>query len=169
MVISGQAETPKPASRESATFAAGCFWGVQARFDKIKGVLDSSVGYTGGTVKNPTYEQVCTHTTGHAEAVLIHFDPAVVTYQELVDAFFAMHDPTQLNRQGPDIGSSYRSAIFYHSPEQKAIAEATKQKFNTEGKYAGRVVTEITPAVEFYPAEEYHQKYVQKMGGPVCH
>jgi peptide-methionine (S)-S-oxide reductase len=169
MVVSGQAETPKTESRETATFAAGCFWGVQLKFDNIKGVLDSSVGYTGGTVKNPTYEQVCTHTTGHAEAVQLHFDPTVVTYQQLVDAFFAMHDPTQLNRQGPDIGSSYRSAIFYHSPEQKAIAEAAKQKLNAEGKYKGRVVTEIVPAGEFYAGEDYHQKFLEKRGGPACH
>ena len=169
MVVSSQAEPPPPQPRESATFAAGCFWGVQAKFDKIKGVLSSSVGYTGGTVKNPTYEQVCTHTTGHAEVVQVEFDPTVVTYAQLVDTFFGLHDPTQLNRQGPDVGTNYRSAIFYHSPAQKAIAEVAKQKLNAEGKYAGRVVTEIVPAVEFYPAEDYHQKYLQKIGSPVCH
>ncbi len=168
MVVSSHAETQKQENKERATFAAGCFWGVQAKFDAIKGVLNTTVGYTGGTVKNPTYEQVCTHTTGHAEAVLVEFDPSVVTYAQLVDAFFTMHDPTQLNRQGPDIGDSYRSAIFYHSPEQKAVAEAAKQKLNAEGKTAGRVVTEIVPAVEFYPAEAYHQKYLQKTGR-VCH
>jgi len=165
----GEAGTPEPPRREKATFAAGCFWGVQAGFDKIPGVLSSSAGYTGGTVPRPTYEQVCTDTTGHAEAVLLEFDPAVVSYAQLVEAFFAMHNPTQLNRQGPDVGSNYRSAIFYHTPEQKAVAEAAKAKVNAEGKYAGRVVTAILPATEFYPAEDYHQKYLEKIGAPGCH
>jgi len=160
------AESPR---REQATFAAGCFWGVQAKFDKTKGVLKTTVGYTGGTTKSPSYEQVLTHKTGHAEAIEIEFDPSVVTYAQLVDLFFTIHDPTQLNRQGPDIGTNYRSAIFYHSPEQKAVAEATKEKLNAKGQYDGKIVTEIAPAGPFYPAEEYHQKYIEKTGAPVCY
>jgi peptide-methionine (S)-S-oxide reductase len=166
-VIQTHGEAPKT---EVATFAGGCFWGIQDQFDKMKGVLATSAGYTGGTLKNPTYEDVCTHTTGHAEAVRVEFDPSVVTYGQLLDAFWAMHDPTQKNRQGPDIGDNYRSAIFTHSPEQQKEAEASRDRLN-EGKYRGRIVTEIVPAPEFYPAEEYHQHYFQKRGilYPRCH
>ena len=153
---------------EKATFAAGCFWGVQAKFDEIKGVVKSTVGYTGGTLKNPTYEQVCSHATGHAEAVELEFDPAVVSYDQLLQAFWSIHDPTQVNRQGPDVGSNYRSAIFYHSPEQKAEAAASKLKMNTEGGFKGTIATEIVPASEFYPAEDYHQHYAKKHG-MMCH
>ena len=155
---------------EAATFAAGCFWGVQDKFDKIRGVVNTVAGYTGGKLKNPTYEDVCTHTTGHAEAVRVEFDPGVVSYGQLLDAFWKMHDPTQKNRQGPDIGDSYRSAIFFHSPEQKSAAEASLSKVNAD-LFKGAVVTEVTPAGEFYPAEEYHQHYFKKRGilYPVCH
>jgi methionine-S-sulfoxide reductase len=149
---------------EMATFAGGCFWGIQAKFDHIKGVIHTTVGYTGGNVASPTYEQVCTHKTGHAEAVQVEFDPEVVSYRQLVDDFWKLHDPRQRNRQGPDVGSNYRSAIFYHSPEQKAVAEASKNDANTTGGFAGTIVTEIVPAKEFYPAEEYHQHYFRKQG-----
>lgn len=168
LAVAGETPAPSPSHRETAIFAAGCFWGVQMKFDHIKGVLATTVGYTGGKVDNPTYEQVCSHTTGHAEAVKVEFDPAVVSYARLVETFFALHDPTQFNRQGPDVGNNYRSAIFYASPEQKAVAEAAKRKLNAEGKYAGRVVTEIVPAAKFYPAEAYHQKYLEKNGGAYC-
>ena len=155
---------------EVATFAAGCFWGVQDKFDKTPGVLKTSAGYTGGRLKNPTYEDVCTHTTGHAEAVRVEFDPVVVQYRQLLDVFWKMHNPTEKNRQGPDIGDSYRSAIFYHSPEQKAEAEASLKEVNAT-RFAGKVVTEVVPAAEFYDAEEYHQHYFKKKGilYPVCH
>ncbi len=151
---------------ETATFAAGCFWGVQDRFDHVKGVFKTTAGYTGGHFKNPTYQDVCSHTTGHAEAVQVEFDPEAVTYRQLVDLFWKMHDPTQSDGQGPDIGSNYRSAIFYHSPEQKAIAEETKEKLQTASK--ALITTEIAPAKEFYPAEEYHQHYARKHGGGAC-
>jgi len=147
----------KLVSLEKATFAAGCFWGVQAEFDATKGVLKTTAGYTGGHVKNPTYEQVCAHNTGHAEAVEVEFDPAVVSYQQLLDLFWTIHDPRQKNRQGPDVGDNYRSAIFTHSPEQKAAAEASRDQQNAQGK--GPIATEIVSAGEFYPAEAYHQHY----------
>ncbi len=146
-----------------ATFAAGCFWGVEEAFRKIPGVIDVRVGYTGGTVKNPSYEQVCTGTTGHAESAKVTFDPDKVSYDDLLNAFWNMHDPTQKDRQGPDVGHQYRSAIFYHSPEQKKAAEASK------AKQKGSVVTEITEAGPFYEAEEYHQRYAEKHGGAACH
>ena len=149
---------------EKATFAAGCFWGVQEKLDHIKGVTKTTVGYTGGTLKNPTYEQVCSHATGHAEAVEVEFDPAVVRYDQLLNAFWGLHDPTQVNRQGPDIGDNYRSAIFYHSPEQKAAAEASKQALNAQLGKKDVVATEIVPATEFYPAEDYHQHYARRHG-----
>ncbi len=163
----GTAPGAKPetlAKVETATFAGGCFWGIQDKFEKVKGVVKTTVGYTGGTLKNPTYEEVCRHDTGHAEAVEVQFDPSVVTYQQLVEAFWKLHNPSEKNRQGPDVGENYRSAIFYHTPEQKAIAEASKQKMNTEGGYADSIVTEIVPASDFYPAEEYHQHYFKKNG-----
>ncbi len=146
---------------DTATFAAGCFWGVEAAFHKIKGVKSVTSGYTGGRVKNPTYEEVCTNGTGHAEAVEIMYDSSVVNYDELLNAFWKMHDPTQLNRQGPDVGDQYRSAIFYHNEDQKRTAEASKASI-------GEAVTEIAPASDFYHAEDYHQRYIEKNGG-VCH
>ncbi len=143
-----------------ATFGAGCFWGVEASFQKIKGALSTTVGYMGGKTKNPTYEQVCTDKTGHAEVVQITYDPSVVSYEKLLDVFWDIHDPTQKNRQGPDVGTQYRSVIFYHSEEQKKIAEDLKQK--QTNRYKKEIVTEIIPAKEFYPAEDYHQKYLEK-------
>ncbi len=148
---------------EKATFAAGCFWGVQAAFDATKGVLKTYAGYTGGHVKDPTYEQVCSHATGHAEAVEVEFDPTVITYKQLLELFWSIHDPRQVNRQGPDIGDNYRSAIFTHTPEQKAAAEASKAEQNAKGK--GPIATEIVAATEFYPAEAYHQHYKSKTCG----
>jgi peptide-methionine (S)-S-oxide reductase len=151
-----------------ATFAAGCFWGVEAEFRKIPGVIEASVGYTGGTTKNPTYKEVCSGTTGHAEAVQIDYDPARVTYEQLLDAFWAMHDPTTLNRQGPDVGTQYRSAIFFHDAEQEAAALASKKKLESSGTHRHPVVTEITPATDFHRAEEYHQRYFEKQGRSGC-
>jgi len=147
---------------EKATFAAGCFWGVEASFRKIKGVKGVTVGYTGGKTSKPTYEEVCTDRTGHAESVLVEYDPDTVTYDKLLDAFWDMHDPTTKNRQGPDFGSQYRSAIFYHSEDQKEKALASRESLQRSGKYSKPVVTEIVPASEFYPAEEYHQRYYEK-------
>jgi peptide-methionine (S)-S-oxide reductase len=152
-----------------ATFAAGCFWGVEAAFRQVKGVKSTTVGYTGGHTKNPTYEQVCTDRTGHAEAVEVDFDPAEVSYDDLLAVFWANHDPTQLNRQGPDHGSQYRSAIFYHAPEQQTAAEASKQKLAAAGKFARPIVTQIVPATDFYRAEDYHQQYLEKRGQASCH
>ena len=145
-----------------ATFAAGCFWGVEASFSKIAGVLDIVVGYTGGTFPNPSYQMVCTGNTGHAEAVQVTFDPQKITYTDLVKAFFDLHDPTTRNRQGPDVGSQYRSVIFYHDPEQQKIAEQVKSELDASGKYRYSIVTQIVPAGEFYRAEEYHQQYYAK-------
>jgi peptide-methionine (S)-S-oxide reductase len=153
----------------TATFAAGCFWGVQAAFDQVNGVVSTTVGYTGGHTDNPTYKQVCTDKTGHAEAVQVVFDPSVVTFDQLLDRFWNMHDPTTRNRQGPDKGSQYRSAVFYHSPEQQAAAFASKQKLDQSGRLKRPVVTEIVPASTFWPAEDYHQKYFKKHGGGTCH
>ena len=149
---------------ERATFAAGCFWGVEEAFRQIRGVLSTRVGYTGGTLANPTYRDVCSDRTGHAEAVEIEFDPGQVSYGELLDVFWRIHDPTTPNRQGPDVGSQYRSAIFFHSPEQEAAARASRERL----PHAQRVVTEIVPAKEFYPAEEYHQRYLEKRGAAAC-
>jgi peptide-methionine (S)-S-oxide reductase len=154
---------------ERATFAAGCFWGIEAAFRQIKGVVETAVGYTGGTVPEPDYKKVCSGRTGHAEAVGIIFDPAVVSYEKLLDTFWTIHDPTQVNRQGPDIGTSYRSAIFYHSPEQKELAEASKTRLANSKKYQGKTIaTEIVPAPEFWKAEEYHQQYYEKCGRGYC-
>jgi peptide-methionine (S)-S-oxide reductase len=151
-----------------ATFAAGCFWGVEAAFYELDGVTSTMVGYTGGKTVNPTYQEVCTDRTGHAEAVLIEFDPEKITYQKLLDVFWSIHDPTQLNRQGPDVGSQYRSAIFFHSPEQESAARSSKESMQASGKFRSDVVTEIVPAVEFYPAEKYHQKYFLKHKHIAC-
>jgi peptide-methionine (S)-S-oxide reductase len=153
---------------EKATFAAGCFWGVENAFRHVQGVVSTQVGYTGGKTENPTYRDVCTHTTGHAEAVEVTFDPSVMSYEKLLDVFWSIHDPTQLYRQGPDVGSQYRSAIFYHSPEQEAAAIASKEKLEESGKYKRPVVTEIAPAGPFYRAEEYHQQYYEKAGMGGC-
>jgi peptide-methionine (S)-S-oxide reductase len=151
---------------EKATFAAGCFWGVEADFRRLPGVLATRVGYTGGHTKNPTYEAVCSHTTGHAEAVEVTFDPEQVTYEQLLDVFWGAHDPTQLNRQGYDVGDQYRSAIFFHSPEQEEAALRTKAE--VQARTSDTVVTLIEPAPEFYEAEDYHQQYLEKRGRAVC-
>jgi len=152
---------------QKALFAAGCFWGVQYYFDQIPGVIKTTVGYTGGHTPEHTYEEVCTHTTGHAEAVLLEFDPQQVSYQTLLKQFFHMHDPTQLNRQGPDIGDEYRSTIFYFDDNQKQIAIQAKQIAQASSKKP--IVTEITPADPFYEAESYHQKFAEKTGHGMCH
>jgi peptide-methionine (S)-S-oxide reductase len=154
---------------EKATFAAGCFWGVEAAFRATKGVKSTAVGYTGGQTKDPTYEQVCTDRTGHAEAVEVTFDPAEISYDQLLDVFWANHDPTQLDRQGPDYGSQYRTAIFYHTSEQQAAATASKERLAASGKYNRPIVTQIVPAADFYRAEEYHQQYLEKRGLASCH
>jgi len=154
---------------EIATFGAGCFWGVEESFRQIPGVLDTSVGYLGGLTQNPTYQDVCTDETGHAEVVQITYDPAKVSYDQLLDAFWEAHDPTTMNRQGPDIGTQYRSAIFFHSAEQERLARASKEKMESSGKFRRPIVTEITPASTFYRAEEYHQKYLAKRGLSHCH
>ncbi|WP_292485175.1 peptide-methionine (S)-S-oxide reductase MsrA [Methanohalobium sp.] len=153
---------------EKSTFAAGCFWGVEAAFRQIEGVLSTRVGYTGGTWENPSYKDVCTGKTGHAEAVEVTFDPSIVSYEELLDVFWKIHDPTTLNRQGPDIGTQYRSAIFYHNEEQKKKAIESRDKLKQSGKYKKDIVTEIVPASEFYEAEEYHQRYFEKHGYSAC-
>jgi peptide-methionine (S)-S-oxide reductase len=152
-----------------ATFAAGCFWGVEDAFRGVKGVTSTTVGYTGGHTKNPTYKDVCGHATGHAEAVEVEFDPQQVSYQKLLDLFWEIHDPTQLNRQGPDVGSQYRSAIFFHDAEQEAAARASKAALEKSGKFKSAIVTEIAPAPEFYRAEDYHQQYFEKRGVKSCH
>lgn len=152
---------------DQAIFAAGCFWGVQFYFDQVPGVMKTIVGYTGGHVENPTYEQVCAHNTGHAEAVLIEFNPAEVSYETLCKQFFHMHDPTQLNRQGPDVGDNYRSAIFYFDQEQRHVAEAAKDE--AQMNFKEPIVTQIVPAEHFYKAEDYHQKYAERTGRGQCH
>ena len=153
---------------EKATFAAGCFWGVEAVFRQMEGVTATRVGYTGGDFKNPTYKDVCSGTTGHAEAVEVEYDPLKVTYEELLEVFWENHDPTTLNRQGPDVGTQYRSAVFFLTPEQEAAAKASKEKLQRNGKYKRPIVTEINPASEFYPAEDYHQQYLEKRGLAHC-
>jgi peptide-methionine (S)-S-oxide reductase len=158
----------QPDKNEKATFAAGCFWGVEAAFAHVEGVVSSVVGYTGGHTENPTYQEVCTDKTGHAEAVQIAFDPSRISYDQLLKVFWGIHDPTTLNRQGPDVGSQYRSAIFYHTPQQKATAELSKQKLQRSGRFTKPIVTEITPASKFYRAEEYHQRYLEKRGETSC-
>ena len=155
-----------PLGTERATFAAGCFWGIEAAFREIEGVAQTAVGYTGGSTPEPTYEQVCTHTTGHAEAVEVYFDPAQVSYEELLEHFWKIHNPTTRNRQGFDIGSQYRSAIFFHSPAQDAAANASRDREQAERRK--QIVTEIVPATAFYRAEEYHQRYFEKSGRAAC-
>ena len=153
---------------EYATFAAGCFWGVEAAFRRVPGVVDAPVGYSGGTLENPTYEDVCSGRTGHAEVVRVEFDPARVSYDDLLDVFWECHDPTTLNRQGPDVGTQYRSAIFFHSPEQERVARASRDRLARSASLHRPIVTEITPAGPFYRAEEYHQRYFEKHGGGHC-
>jgi peptide-methionine (S)-S-oxide reductase len=154
---------------EKATFAAGCFWGVEAAFRRVPGVTTTAVGYTGGTLKSPTYEDVCTDHTGHAEAVQVEFDSAKVSYEQLLKVFWDNHDPTTRNRQGPDVGTQYRSAIFFHTPQQEAAAKASKEQLERSGKHKRPIVTEIAPASDFWCAEEYHQQYLQKRGLASCH
>jgi len=154
---------------EKATFGAGCFWGVEENFRNLDGVTATAVGYAGGAKENPSYEDVCTDETGHAEVVEVEFDPAQINYEKLLEVFWANHNPTQLNRQGPDVGTQYRSAIFYHSPAQKSAAEASKQKLIASGRFGNReIVTQIEPAPKFWRAEEYHQRYLQKRGQAHC-
>ena len=152
-----------------ATFAAGCFWGVEATFRQIPGVSATRVGYTGGDYKNPTYKDVCSDRTGHAEAVEVEYDPAKVSYEDLLNVFWENHDPTQLNRQGPDFGTQYRSVIFYHSPEQEHAARTSKQELEKSGQFSRPIVTQIVPAVTFYEAEDHHQQYLEKRGLASCH
>ena len=147
---------------EKTTFGAGCFWGVQKEFNKIKGIVNTTVGYMGGNLKNPTYEDVCTNKTGHVEVVHIEFDPKIVSYENLLDVFWNIHDPTQLNRQGPDTGTQYKSVIFYHNEKQKILAEKSKDKLHKSNKFKKPIVTEIKPLDIFYKAEEYHQNYLEK-------
>jgi peptide-methionine (S)-S-oxide reductase len=154
---------------ETATFGAGCFWGIEAEFRRIPGVVDAAVGYSGGDTVSPTYKDVCTDETGHAEVVQVTFDPSKVSYEQLLDAFWQMHDPTQVNRQGPDFGSQYRTAIFFHSGEQKSAAEKSKAALQASGKFRKPIATEITPAGPFYRAEDYHQRYLEKRGAASCH
>ena len=171
LVFTPQEHPPQAASanvKQRAAFAAGCFWGVEATFRRIKGVTGTAVGYMGGTLKNPTYKDVCTDRTGHAETVQVEYDPAVLSYEELLKVFWENHDPTTFNRQGPDVGTQYRSAVFYYSPEQQAAALAYKEKLQKNGKYKRPIVTEIVPAPEFYRAEEYHQRYLEKRGLESC-
>jgi peptide-methionine (S)-S-oxide reductase len=155
--------------QEIATFGAGCFWGIEAAFRRVPGVLDAVVGYSGGHTQNPNYREVCTDTTGHAEVVQVTFDPEKVSYDQLLDVFWTIHDPTQVNRQGPDSGAQYRTAIFFHSPEQEAKAKKSKQNLEASGKLRRPVATEITPAGPFWRAEEYHQRYLEKRGAASCH
>lgn len=152
-----------------ATFAGGCFWGVEYNFRRVPGVLDTQVGFMGGNVDNPSYKQVCYADTHHAEAVHLWYDPNKISYEKLVRIFFILHDPTTLNRQGPDVGDQYRSAIFFHSPEQKAIAEKVKAQVNASGKFKRPIVTEITEAKAFWKAEDYHQRYIDKNPSRTCH
>lgn len=154
---------------EIATFGAGCFWGIEAAFRRVPGVIDAAVGYSGGHQPNPTYKDVCTDETGHAEVVQVTFDPAQVSYEKLLDTFWTIHDPTQVNRQGPDFGSQYRTAIFFHTPEQEQIAKKSRDAKDAGGKFKRPIATEITPAGTFYRAEEYHQKYLEKRGAQSCH
>jgi peptide-methionine (S)-S-oxide reductase len=172
------AESVSPASKpmttppklEKATFGAGCFWGVEYQYRKIPGVLEAYCGYSGGKTERPTYREVCQHDTGHAEVIEVTFDPAKVSYRQLVEYFFRMHNPTQVDRQGPDVGDQYRSVIFFHSPEQKKVAEEVKAALTAAKKYDEPIATKVEPAQPFWKAEEYHQRYYEKKGGrPYCH
>jgi peptide-methionine (S)-S-oxide reductase len=154
---------------QTATFGAGCFWGVAAEFRQLKGVKSTAVGYMGGTLDNPTYKDVCSDTTGHAEVVEVTYDPAEISYEKLLEVFWGNHDPTTRYRQGPDIGSQYRSVIFFHSPEQEAAARKSKAEMDASGRFGRPIVTEIVPAATFWRAEEYHQQYLEKRGKSSCH
>lgn len=154
---------------EKATFGAGCFWGVEETFRQVPGVVDVAVGYEGGTLDNPSYRDVCTDRTGHAEVVEVDYDPGRVSYDELLNVFWDNHNPTTLNRQGPDVGTQYRSVVFYHTPEQQATASASKERLEREGRFKRPIVTQIVPASTFYRAEEYHQGYLAKHGLSHCH
>ncbi len=155
--------------QETATFGAGCFWGVEVAFRNVPGVTGAEVGYLGGTLETPTYEQVCTGRTGHAEVVQVEFDPERVSYEQLLDVFWELHDPTTLNRQGPDVGTQYRSAIFTHSDEQNTAATSSRDRLAASNRFSKPIVTQIEPATEFYRAEEYHQRYLEKRGLASCH
>ncbi len=152
-----------------ATFGAGCFWGVEAKFQQVPGVLETAVGYEGGTTENPGYRDVCTDLTGHAEVVQLEYDPQRVTYEQLLELFFALHDPTQLNRQGPDHGTQYRSVIFFHSPRQEAAAHTMIEQLTAAKRFPRPIVTQVVPAQTFWRAEDYHQKYLEKRGALSCH
>jgi peptide-methionine (S)-S-oxide reductase len=165
----GHAKMEKTTTVEKATFAAGCFWGVEAAFRQIQGVVSTQVGYTGGRTVNPSYEDVCTDRTGHAEAVEVTYDPARVRYEDLLDVFWKNHNPTTPNRQGPDVGEQYRSAIFFHSPAQEAAAKTSKARLESEHRFRRPIVTQIVAAGPFYRAEDYHQQYLEKRGLSVCH
>ena len=154
---------------EKATFGAGCFWGVEATFRRVKGVIDAAVGYAGGALENPTYRDVCTTQTGHAEVVEVTYDPDEVSYGELLEVFWNNHNPTTLNRQGPDVGSQYRSAIFFHTLEQETVAQASLERLDSSDRFRTPIVTEVAPASTFYRAEEYHQQYLEKRGLAHCH
>lgn len=157
-------------STEKATFGAGCFWGVEAAFARIPGVLSTAVGFEGGTLDQPSYRDVCTDQTGHAEVVELDFDPEKITYNELLDAFFDLHDPTTMNRQGPDWGTQYRSVVFFHSPEQEQAARGKIEQLTADGRYKPkRIVTQVVPAQTFWRAEDYHQRYLEKRGQTSCH
>jgi peptide-methionine (S)-S-oxide reductase len=153
---------------QKATFGAGCFWGVESQFRCVNGVLETTVGYMGGTFENPTYEDVCTDRTGHAEVVEVVYDPSIVSYDDLLNVFWRIHDPTVLNRQGLDVGTQYRSVIFYHTPEQEKTARLSKEQLQNSGTYKRAIVTEIVPATHFWRAEEYHQRYFEKHGLGTC-
>jgi peptide-methionine (S)-S-oxide reductase len=155
--------------QEIATFGAGCFWGVEAAFRRTAGVTDTAVGYSGGHLDKPTYKDVCSDETGHAEVVQVTFDPEKISFAQLLEAFWKLHDPTQVNRQGPDFGKQYRTAIFFHSPEQEEIARKSKQALEASGKFPCPIATEISPAKTFWRAEEYHQRYLEKRGAESCH
>lgn len=155
--------------QELATFGAGCFWGIEAAFRRVPGVVDVAAGYSGGHTDNPTYRDVCTDGTGHAEVVQVTFDPEQLSYGQLLDVFWKIHDPTQVNRQGPDFGTQYRTAIFFHTPEQEAEAKKSKQALDSSGKLRHPIATEITAAGKFWRAEEYHQRYLEKRGATSCH
>jgi len=162
-------EEPEAKPMKKATFGAGCFWGVETTFRRVPGVVDAAVGYAGGHTEDPTYKEVCTDRTGHAEVVEVDYDPDKVSYGQLLDVFWSSHDPTQVNRQGPDFGTQYRSVIFYHDEEQKAEAEASKERLDASGRFHRPIATQIVPAARFYRAEEYHQRYLEKQGMESCH
>ncbi len=154
--------------QKQATFGAGCFWGVEAAFRQLEGVVETAVGFMGGSAEHPSYQQVCRQNTGHAEVVRVEYDPDQVSYEDLLNVFWGCHDPTQVDRQGPDVGSQYRSAVFYHDEEQKAQAQASKRELDASGRFARPIATEITPAGPFYRAEDYHQRYLEKQGLAHC-